>query len=151
MRHPLGLPPFCNSYYDGRLRYDLDEELIFVFGSNEKGIHGAGAARDAVMHYGAHYGNPSGMQGQSYAIPTKDKHIRTLPLTDIALYVEEFRAHALETTEHYFFITAVGCGLAGYRAHNIAPMFRGLHHCWFPNDWKPYLESSPLHQQKLTT
>ena len=63
---------------------------VFVFGSNLAGRHGAGAARFARTHRGAIYGLGVGRQGNSYAIPTKDSKLATLPLHRIALYVEDF-------------------------------------------------------------
>ena len=78
---PLGLPELDNSFYDSSLRYDLHPDLIFVFGSNERGAHGKGAALQAVTEYGAKYGQGFGLQGRSFAIPTKDFYIRTLPLS----------------------------------------------------------------------
>ena len=64
---------------------------IFVFGSNLAGRHGAGAARFAVLHHGAIYGQGIGLQGQSYGIPTKDWQVETLPLVDVAQHVEAFK------------------------------------------------------------
>ncbi|HTU17552.1 MAG TPA: hypothetical protein VMG10_05765 [Gemmataceae bacterium] len=99
--------------------------MIFVFGSNLAGRHGKGAALYARQHHGAIYGQGVGLQGSSYAIPTKDEHIRTLPLERIAEYVEEFKALARAYPDLTFQVTAIGCGLAGYKPHQIAPMFAG--------------------------
>lgn len=63
---------------------------VFVFGSNEAGRHGKGAALTAVRDYGAIYGRASGPQGSAYGIPTKDKNLKTLPLAAIAVYVRRF-------------------------------------------------------------
>lgn len=97
---------------------------IFVFGSNLAGRHGRGAALYARKHYGAIYGQGKGFQGDSYAIPTKDKKLKPLPLREINWYIIEF----LTTAEYYgddltFNVTAIGCGLAGYTPEQIAPMF----------------------------
>lgn len=140
MRHPLGLPSGHNSFYDSRIRYDLDQRLYFVFGSNEAGIHGAGAALDAVNEYGAIYGVGQGFAGQTYAIPTKDRRIITLPLELIQRYVQDFVEETQFSPKH-FFVTAIGTGLAGYRHEQIAPMFRGAQNCWFPDVWEPYLRT----------
>ncbi len=48
----------------------LDEDEVFVFGSNLAGMHAGGAARVAYERFGAVMGQGVGMQGQSYAIPT---------------------------------------------------------------------------------
>jgi hypothetical protein len=96
---------------------------IFVFGSNLAGRHGKGAAKTALQHWGAIYGQGQGLQGSSYAIPTKDAKIRTLPLTEIAKYVTIFLEFAEQNPEKTFFVTAIGCGLAGYTPAQIAPLF----------------------------
>jgi hypothetical protein len=111
--------------------------MIFVFGSNLSGHHGAGAARHAYIHYGARYGIGIGRTGESYAIPTKDERIRTLPLSRIQGYVEEFIKYAKEHPELDFQVTAIGCGLAGYTPHQIAPMFVGApDNCHLPIGWR---------------
>lgn len=100
---------------------------VFVFGSNLLGIHGAGAAKDAVKYHGAEYGNGRGRQGKSYAIPTKSTPYETLPLAAIEVFVKEFLEYAEDHWEESFFVTAIGCGLAGYKPEQIAPMFRNAH------------------------
>ena len=97
---------------------------IFVFGSNLAGRHGKGAAKYALEHHGAIYGIAIGLQGNSYAIPTKDKDIKTLPLYLIRDYVEEFLNFAYVHDTWEFNVTAIGCGLAGYSPDQIAPMFK---------------------------
>lgn len=99
-------------------------EAIFVFGSNLAGRHGKGAALHARKHCGAIYGQPEGLQGNSYAIPTKDGSLRVLPLPDIERNVARFVAFARMRPELRFRLTPIGCGLAGYRYEQIAPMFR---------------------------
>lgn len=96
---------------------------IFVFGSNEAGRHGKGAALEARRNHGAVYGQGEGIQGRSYAIPTKDAHLRTLPLDVIAAYVKRFKGFANACPEMTFHVTPIGCGLAGYSPADIAPMF----------------------------
>lgn len=96
---------------------------IFVFGSNLAGRHGKGAALYARQHHGAIYGQGVGLQGTSYAIPTKDASIRTLPLSTINTYVKEFLAFAAQNPHLNFNVTRIGCGLAGYTDAQIAPMF----------------------------
>lgn len=96
---------------------------IFVFGSNLAGIHASGAAKDAYKKYGAIWGQGDGLQGQSYAIPTKDEKIITLPIANVQQFVDEFMDFAWQHQELYFFVTRIGCGLAGYTDAQIAPMF----------------------------
>ena len=111
--------------------------MEFVFGSNERGVHGAGAAAFAVKHKGAIMGNPVGLQGRSYAIPTKDKTIKnTLPLEEINKYVKDFLKFAEENPHMNFQITRIGCGLAGLRDKDIAPMFKDApFNCYFDEYW----------------
>ncbi len=97
--------------------------MIFVFGSNLAGRHGKGAALFARMHYGAVYGQGIGLQGRSYAIPTKDTDLRTLPLDEIGRHVRTFLAFAESQSALRFEVTPIGCGLAGYKPADIAPMF----------------------------
>ncbi len=112
---------------------------VFVFGSNMSGRHGKGAAKDALTHHGAIYGQHVGMQGNSYAIPTKDALLRPLQIELIESYVEDFVEFTWKHKDKRFYLTAVACGLAGYKHGQIAPMFVDAHNCAFPSVWKPYL------------
>jgi hypothetical protein len=96
---------------------------IFCFGSNLSGIHGAGAAKTAMDLYGAKWGKGVGHHGRSYAIPTKDERIRTLPLESVAKYVTDFIAYARQNPDLTFYVTKIGCGLAGFKESDIAPLF----------------------------
>lgn len=96
---------------------------VFVFGSNRIGVHGAGAARVARDRFGAIPGVGEGLMGRSYALPTKDRAIRTLALAEVQRHVERFLGFAAGRRDLRFLVTEVGCGLAGYRAEDIAPMF----------------------------
>lgn len=110
---------------------------VFVFGSNEAGRHGKGAALHARNHKGAVYGQAAGMQGESYAIPTKDAKLRTLPLVTIKVYVDEFLCFAADRPRTLFEVTRIGCGLAGYKDEDIAPMFAGApENCELPDGWR---------------
>ncbi len=80
------------------------------------------------------------MQGRAYAIPTKDFSIRTLPLDIISKYVDNFINHT-HTLEYYYYVTAIGTGLAGYSHNEIAPMFKGVKNCWLPLAWKEYIQN----------
>mgnify|MGYP006951103771 CR=1 FL=1 len=102
---------------------ELPPGHVFVFGSNLAGRHGKGAAWDAVRFFGAVRGRGIGMQGQSYAIPTKDEHLAPLSLDAIRKHVAVFLAFARSNPHLYFEVTAIGCGLAGYAPGDIAPMF----------------------------
>lgn len=110
---------------------------IFTFGSNMAGRHGAGAAKFAIEHCGAIYGQGFGLQGNAYALPTKNEFIRTMPLEQIALYVHEFLTFAKANPQLAFYVTAVGTGLAGYSDLQIAPMFANAPvNCVLPEKWK---------------
>lgn len=111
--------------------------MIFVFGSNLAGRHGKGAALCARLEHGAVYGVGAGRTGNSYAIPTKDARLRTLPLEQIASHVADFLAYARAHSELQFEVTRVGCGLAGYTDAQIAPLFQGAPgNCQLPNGWR---------------
>jgi len=119
---------------------------VFVFGSNRAGRHGAGAALYAREHHGAQLGLGEGMSGTSYAIPTKDKHILTLPLDQIKEHVRIFLEFASLHPELKFDITRVGCGLAGYTDDRIAPLFYSAPaNCYFPREWEEYYPSATFH------
>lgn len=110
---------------------------IFVFGSNLAGVHGAGAAACAYKEYGAEWGVGEGLTGNSYALPTKDENIVTRPLAAIAESVERFKAFATAHPAQRFFVTRVGCGLAGYVDTQIAPLFVGAPaNCELPSGWR---------------
>lgn len=100
------------------------DNVIFVFGSNLAGVHGAGAARDAYEFWGAEWGCGAGMAGYSYAIPTKDHTLATLPLHVIDYFVNQFLVVAAKNPHREYQVTAIGCGLAGYENWQIAPLFR---------------------------
>ena len=111
--------------------------MIFVFGSNLAGRHGKGAALYAKQHYGAIYGKGWGRTGNAYAIPTKNHKLQTLSLQVIEATVRIFIIYANEHPELKFVITRIGCGLAGYEDHQIAPMFRSAPtNCYLPDDWR---------------
>lgn len=150
---------------DRKYPFDLSG-MTFVFGSNTAGIHGGGAARYAHQERNAVWGVSYGMTGQCFAIPTKghkqvESHKRdpevhgkpvklvnvvgdTLPLPMIRRYVEGFLAYATHHPEHHFQVTCIGCGLAGLKHEDVAPLFGGfeyLPNVWFDEKWAPYLSA----------
>lgn len=114
---------------------------VFVFGSNLSGMHGGGAARAAHQKYGAKLGVAEGRTGQSYAIPTVRAQIAgPLPLVDIKPAVDRFLHHAATHPEDRFFVTRIGCGLAGHRDEDVAPLFRDAPaNCSIPLPWLHFL------------
>lgn len=102
----------------------LAQKEIFVFGSNQSGRHGKGAAKTA-LGWGAIWGQAEGLQGRTYGIPTKNSSItRTLDLDEIKPYVDRFIQFAKENPKLIFLVTEVGCGLAGLRPKDVAPFFK---------------------------
>lgn len=97
---------------------------IFVFGSNLLGVHKKGAALCAYQEHGAILGQGMGLQGNSYAIPTKETPYRRLDLVAINQFVAIFLNYAYWTKENTYNVTKIGCGLAGYEVCQIAPLFR---------------------------
>lgn len=101
----------------------LEQGYIFVFGSNLSGRHGKGAAKTA-LGWGAKWGQGAGLQGRTYGIPTKDASIRrTLTIEEIKPFVDEFIEFARSRKDLIFLVTEIGCGLAGYKPKDIAPLF----------------------------
>ena len=112
---------------------DLQENQVFVFGSNLAGMHGGGAARVARLRFGAVMGKGVGMQGRSYAIPTMQGGTET-----IRPYVNDFIAYAKEHPELTFLVTPIGCGIAGFEPEDIAPLFEkasNVENIWLPKSF----------------
>ena len=113
---------------------------VFVFGSNDAGMHGSGAARYARENLDMPMGKSYGHYGKCFAIPTKDEYIKTLPLSIINDYVRGFIAYAIGHRKVTFKVTRIGCGLAGLTDEQIAPMFKDApKNCRFDEKWRPYL------------
>ena len=100
----------------------LAENEVFVFGSNLSGMHGGGAARLAFERFGAEWGKGVGLYGQTYAIPTMQGGVET-----IRPYVDDFIAFAKTRPDLTFLVTRIGCGIAGFRDEEIAPLFAVAH------------------------
>ncbi len=103
---------------------ELKADEVFVFGSNLEGMHGGGAAM----------GSGAGHRGQSYAIPTMHGGVE-----DIRLYVDEFIRYAAGHPELFFYVTRVGCGIAGFKDREISPLFaeaKGLKNVCLPKWWR---------------
>lgn len=116
-----------------------DSSWIWVFGSNEKGAHGKGAAKVARVNFHAEYGVGRGPTAQAYAIPTKDRSLKPLPLESIYASVVDFLAYAAEHPKSKFFITRIGCVLAGYSDEEIGPAFADAPaNCSLPDEWKQF-------------
>jgi len=112
------------------------DDPVLVFGSNQMGINGKGAALFAQQYRGAVRGTGEGRQGSSYAIPTKSGDLKTLPIAVIRVSVARFLDYAREHSTVSFDVTRVGCGLAGYRDDQMAPLFfEAPVNCRLPHQW----------------
>ena len=102
----------------------LEDDEVFVFGSNTEGMHAGGAARMA-MNWGAVYGKAFGLQGKTFAIPTVD-YTRSgkMSIDEIKKYVDEFLDFTIKNKDKKFLVTEIGCGIAGFKVSEIAPLFR---------------------------
>ena len=109
-------------------RPQLKLRHIFVFGSNRQGRHGLGAALTARNEHGAIYGQARGLQGNSYAIVTKElrQGYKAVTISEIALEVAAFLDFAAENPEWIFDVAPIGCGLAGFVPSQIAPLFNDV-------------------------
>lgn len=131
------------------------ENDVFVFGSNTEGRHGGGAAKVALDYYGAIYGQPYGLQGQSYGIVTKDLNIglHSISYDDIEKQINDLIEFALQNKHLTFWVTKIGCGLGGYTINEIAPLFSNKIYpeniilpieFVYPHYWCEYLYSPKL-------
>ena len=93
--------------------------MIFVFGSNRAGRHGAGAAKYALENKGAIYGKGEGIQGQSYAIPSKDENLNSVSNDELQAAIGRFCQYARDNPSMNFALTPVGCGLAGFDPRDV--------------------------------
>ena len=77
----------------------LENNEVFVFGSNIEGHHGGGAAR---------------------LIPTMHGGVAA-----IKPYVDQFIEMAKVMKDKKFYVTKIGCGIAGFDVKEMAPLFNG--------------------------
>lgn len=108
----------------------LYPEEIFVFGSNLDGHHSGGAARMAYDIFGAEWGVGVGFTGNCYAIPTM-----FFDPSEIKPYIDTFLKEASELKEITFYVTEIGCGIAGFKPEQIAPFFKealDMRNVWLP-------------------
>lgn len=134
-------------YHDENIVTALPEDTVFVFGSNMAGQHTHGAARIAQQYFGAMKNVGRGWAGQSFAIPTLNEHLQRVPLSQIEHYIDDFKIYVKHHPKIKYFITALGCGIAGYKVSEIAPLFKGIHdNVILPESFKPYTEPNALSQ-----
>lgn len=116
----------------------LEDNQVFVFGSNMNGNHAGGAARTAVKNFGAIEGQAIGIQGQSYAIPTLDADMDKISLDDLLIHINNFKSFANANPEKEFIVTKIGCGIAGFDEDEIKPLVHcliGLPNVLLPEGW----------------
>ena len=120
----------------------LQNNEIFVFGSNLDGLHGGGAARIAYQKFGAQWGKGVGIQGKSYGIPTMHGGV-----DEIKPYVDEFIEFALSNKEYTFLVSRIGCGIAGFSPNEIAPLFTKaieIENILLPKDFVQVIEEGKM-------
>lgn len=114
-----------------------DDPRVFVFGSNLLGVHGAGAARYAREQLGAKPDAGEGPMGSCYALPTCSAPGKPLLLDRVAFHVRRFLAHASTNRDVRFYVSPIGCGIAGFNESDIAPLFVGASdNCDLPDGWQ---------------
>lgn len=119
------------------------DDMIFVFGSNRSGIHGAGAARYAHLNKGAVMYQGEGHFGMSYALPTKGVNISFIPINEVDTHVKKFIKYAKDKQELKFQVTAMGTGLAGFTHLTMSHLFLDApKNCYFDTLWEQYLGSN---------
>lgn len=115
----------------------IQPRVIFVFGSNLLGRHLGGAARDAARFWDAAHGVGVGPTGEAYALPTVDRRGTPMPIEDIAAHVDQFIAHAAASPDQVFYVTKIGCGIAGHLQTEIAPLFAAApSNVQLPKGWR---------------
>lgn len=102
---------------------ELQDNEVFVFGSNEEGLHMGGAANVAYHKFGAVWGEGEGHHGQSYAIPTLDSKLSKITRTELKRYISEFVGYVLMNQNLTFYLTKIGCGIAGWDIEDVKELF----------------------------
>lgn len=93
---------------------NLNNNEIFVFGSNLAGTHAGGAALQAKQQFGAQEGVGEGITGQCYAFPTLNEMFMPRTLGELEKSRDYFYRVADEHKHLVFLMTPVGTGIAGY-------------------------------------
>lgn len=110
---------------------ELEDNQLFVFGSNLSGHHIGGAAKQAYEQFGAEWGIGAGITGQCYAVPTMNG------IREIERYVHQFLAVAAMLPDKQFLVTKIGCGIAGHEEKSIKPLFATVpNNVILPEDWQ---------------
>ena len=146
----VGIKPVTREYTP-EIITSLKPNEVFVFGSNTEGRHGLGAAETAKKKFGAIQGQAEGLQGQSYAIITKDlaKGERSIPLygmdgNSIAEKVRDFVEFANSHPQLKFYVTKLGSKLAGYSIEEIKNIFDSVNTLYLSQDIKNYIPNNVI-------
>lgn len=118
----------------------LDDDQVFVFGSNAEGKHYGGAARLANEKFGAIMGQSFGLQGKSFGINSMSGWV------DLGLDILKFNLFALDNKHLDFLVTEIGCGIAGYEPKDVAPFFKNcldMENVYLPQRFIDELTKSP--------
>jgi hypothetical protein len=110
----------------------LEQKEIFIFGSNSEGQHYGGAARVAHDMFFAEWGVGRGLTGLCYALPTLYHPTTTsepgamlkLSLEELDLEFEYLFDCINRHPDYTFYLTKVGCGIAGFSIEEIKEIFK---------------------------
>lgn len=125
------------------------KDVIFVFGSNPEGKHGAGAAKVAREKFGAIYGQGEGLQGSAYALPTKDlrvqenRGLKSISPSQITENIRKMYQVALNNPNKKFMVAYRNIGdkvsLNGYSGNEMIDMFLNAgeipSNVYFSSEW----------------
>jgi hypothetical protein len=84
------------------------------------------------MGWGAVWGQGTGLQGKTYAIPTMFKSAQ-----EMKPYIDEFLVFAKTRRDLKFLVTELGCGIAGFAPEEVAPFFKAVVDENIDNVWLP--------------
>lgn len=101
----------------------LEPNEVFVFGSNMNGNHAGGAAFVAQERFGAEWGCSEGLRGQSYAIPTLNRNMEKVTRKQLHVSFVIFIDCVIKHPEKVFYLTKIGCGIAGWNIYEVATIF----------------------------
>ena len=102
----------------------LEDNEIFVFGSNALGRHWWWAARTALDKFWAVRWQAQWLQWQSYWFITLDEDYKKLPFEEIVIQIYRLLVCANQNKNLTFFVTKVGCWIAWYTESEIEKIFK---------------------------
>ena len=139
------------NHYTGNITPGKD--IIFVFGSNPEGKHGAGSAKVALQKFGAKYGKGDGLHGQSYALITTEMRKGWPPITleQITDNVRRLYEVARKMPDKRFMVAYRNQPdqrtLCGYTGAQMMKCFLSAgeipDNIWFSEEWYKAMNSEP--------